>query len=223
MNALTKTVFGLLILLLVLASPGLTLATPSEAESRILLAENQTEPVEECCREEGERHMGPGGPGRGHRGEGMHHGGRGKGGMGHGMRGQGMHRGMHHGQGGQAAAECPQPRSTAKAPDEIFNRANPLETTPDNIEAGRLLYQLNVQPTCTMCHGRLGDGTGMMGGGLTPPPRNFTCKETMQAVPDGQLFWIIQNGSPGTGMPAFSDLSDEQIWKTILYVREFSQ
>jgi mono/diheme cytochrome c family protein len=87
---------------------------------------------------------------------------------------------------------------------------------------GRLLFELDAQPSCTACHGS-GDGLGMMSAGLTPPPRNFTCKETMETIPDGQLFWIIRNGSEGTGMPAFSDLSDEQIWRLILFVRSFAQ
>jgi len=44
----------------------------------------------------------------------------------------------------------------------------------------------------------------------------------MNALPDGQLFWVIQNGSPGTGMLAFKGLKDEQIWQIILYIRELA-
>lgn len=98
---------------------------------------------------------------------------------------------------------------------------NPLENTSENIEAGRVLFQLEVQPTCTMCHG-FGDGRGIMADTLMPPPRNFSCKETMKDIPDGQLFGIITNGSEGTGMPAFFDLDDDQIWKLILYIRTLS-
>jgi len=141
-------------------------------------------------------------------------------GMGH--RG-GMGRGMHHGGGQSGSAQCPQPRATVKAPDEFYNRTNPVENTPDNIEQGRLLFQLDAQPTCVMCHGSLGDGTGGFGVNLSPPPRNFTCKETMKDISDGQLFWIIQNGSPDTGMPPFQDLRDEQIWKLIIFIRSLTQ
>lgn len=116
-------------------------------------------------------------------------------------------------------AVCPQSRSTAKAPEKYYNQANPLENNVDNIEKGRLLYQLDVQPTCTMCHGLKGDGFGMMGAGMNPPPRNFSCSETMDSLPDGQLFWIIKNGSAGTGMPAFQDLNNKQIWQLILYIK----
>ncbi len=195
---------------------------------RQFLANNREEYEDEyegetCCRD-GERHHGMGRQGRGghHMGRGKgHHGGRGMGGMGHGMHHGGRH-GMHHGSGDETA-ECPQPRSTAQAPEPILNQANPLETSPDNIENGRLLFQLDAQPTCTTCHGPSGDGLGMMGGALTPPPRNFTCAQTMQSIPDGQLFWIIKNGSPGTGMPAFSNLSDEEVWKLVLHIRSLAR
>ncbi len=36
----------------------------------------------------------------------------------------------------------------------------------------------------------------------------------------GQLFWIIKNGSPGTGMLSFKGLKEEQIWQILLYVRQ---
>lgn len=137
-----------------------------------------------------------------------------RGGMGHqgGM-------GMHHGGGQAGSALCPQPRQTVQAPDEFYNLVNPLGNTADNIEKGRLLFSLDVQPTCVMCHGAQGDGTGGFGADMSPKPRNFTCAETMSPIPDGQLFWVIRNGSPDTGMPPFQDLRDEQIWQLILYIR----
>jgi mono/diheme cytochrome c family protein len=145
----------------------------------------------------------PGRKGRGHRG--------------------GMGRGMHHGGGDSGAAQCPQPRTTMKAPEELYNRTNPVENTPDNIERGRLLFQLDAQPTCVLCHGSQGDGTGGFGANLSPPPRNFTCSETMKDISDGQLFWIIRNGSPDTGMPPFQDLQDKQIWNLIRFIRSLAR
>ena len=44
----------------------------------------------------------------------------------------------------------------------------------------------------------------------------------MKELPDGQLFWIIRNGSQGTAMPAFKNLHDDQIWQLIHYLRHFS-
>ena len=55
-------------------------------------------------------------------------------------------------------------------------------------------------------HGDHGDGKGIMANRFAPPPRNFKCAETMRDVPDGQLYWIIKNGSDGTAMPATKSL-----------------
>jgi mono/diheme cytochrome c family protein len=45
----------------------------------------------------------------------------------------------------------------------------------------------------------------------------------MKDLPDGQLFWIIKNGSPGTGMMPFSTLPDEQVWQLIHYIRSLAK
>ena len=158
---------------------------------------------------------------RGGCGQGEHHMGCERGGKGH---HRGRHGMRHHGGSGpglDGEAICPQPRATAKAPESLYSITNPLENSPENVEKGRLLFQLDAQPSCTMCHGS-GDGLGMMAGDMTPPPRNFTCVETMEKIPDGQLFWIIKNGSPGTGMPPFESLADRQIWQLIHFIRQFS-
>ena len=52
-----------------------------------------------------------------------------------------------------------------------------------------------------------------------PTPRNFTCGMTIKDIPDGQLFWVIKNGSPGTGMMAFAGLPGEQVWQMIQNTR----
>lgn len=117
--------------------------------------------------------------------------------------------------------QCPQPRFTQQAPEEIYNLKNPLEPTPENLKKGQMLYQSRAKPMpCKHCHGMSGDGKGPMARGFDPPPRDFTCSATIKGVPDGQLFWIIKNGSPGTGMLAYKGLKDDQIWQILLYVRQ---
>ncbi|MGH8768890.1 MAG: c-type cytochrome [Burkholderiales bacterium] len=37
------------------------------------------------------------------------------------------------------------------------------------------------------------------------------------------MFWIIHNGSPGTSMPSFNALRDEQVWQVVLYLRELAR
>lgn len=145
-------------------------------------------------------------------------------GMHHGLRHRLHHHNLHHGQGFMGTGVCPQVRATAQAPEDIRQLKNPLPPTPENLAAGEGLFTTDAQPTaCKVCHGVTGNGLGMMAPGLNPPPRNFACKETMQEIPDGQLFWIIKNGSPGTGMPPFNGLADRQIWQIILHLRQFAK
>jgi mono/diheme cytochrome c family protein len=125
--------------------------------------------------------------------------------------------------GGQGAA-CVQPRSTAKAPDEFLSRTDPLPALSSTTQAGKALFLKTAQPVaCAMCHGEQGNGKGVMAAALVPPPRNFTCSAMMQDIPDGQLFWIIKNGSPGTGMMAFVGLQDEQVWQLVHYIRSLAK
>lgn len=124
---------------------------------------------------------------------------------------------------GLVFAECPQTRSTPTAPQEFLTMQNPLPLNGEILKAGEHLFQLQGKPiACKACHGVNGDGKAESGFESTPPPRNFSCAETMRALPDGQLFWIIRNGSPKTSMFAFPSLSDEQVWQLIHYIRQFS-
>lgn len=119
---------------------------------------------------------------------------------------------------------CIQPRKTVAAPAEALQMTNPLPDAPETIQSGKVLFLKTAQPmACAFCHGEKGDGKGMMGAGLVPPPRNFTCGEMMKDISDGQLYWIIKNGSPGTGMPPFASLPDEHVWQLIRYIRSLAK
>ncbi len=119
-----------------------------------------------------------------------------------------------------AWADCVQKRNTPQAPDNIFKQSNPLQATQDNISAGEKLYASGAKPlACVQCHGEKGNGDGKMAMGMNPKPRDFSCQAMMKDIPDGQLFWVVKNGSKGTGMMAFSALQDEQVWQIVAYIR----
>ena len=137
----------------------------------------------------------------------------------HGLRQYRQHD-MHHGMGHMGKGSCPQVRFTVPAPDEFLKLKNPLKPDSINLFVGESLFHTDAQPTaCKVCHGSTGNGMGMMAPGLNPPPRNFSCSETMKNISDGQLFWVVKNGSPSTGMTAYKSLTDEQVWQIILYLR----
>ncbi|MZH02302.1 MAG: c-type cytochrome [Nitrospinae bacterium] len=122
------------------------------------------------------------------------------------------------------AEECPQPRKTSTAPKEFLTKKNPLPLNEKNLKSAEKLFQEKATPiACKSCHGTTGNGAAESDFESTPSPRNFTCTQTMQKLPDGQLFWIIKNGSKNTSMFAFSDLSDHQIWQLIHYIRAFAK
>ena len=102
---------------------------------------------------------------------------------------------------------------------------NPLPATPEAIAKGKALFE--GKAFCRACHGP--DGRGILGpdiepGSLKGPlPRNFTDKDWQARRTDGELMWILKNGSPGTAMAPFIPLvvTEEEAWQLILYVRSF--
>lgn len=123
--------------------------------------------------------------------------------------------------------ECPQPRFTGRAPAEIYTLTNPLPASAETAAAGQRLYRGTSGGTaCATCHGVKGDGKGVLASQFAPPPRNFACAQTVKGIPDGQLFWIVKNGSPGTAMSAasaYGKFSDENIWQLVAYLRTFTK
>lgn len=81
---------------------------------------------------------------------------------------------------------------------------------------------------CLTCHGRDGKGLGgdIEPGTLKGPlPRDFTDQDWQAARTDGELLWILKNGSKGTAMAKFIPLvlTEEEAWQVLLYVRSFGQ
>lgn len=99
------------------------------------------------------------------------------------------------------------------------SKVNPLQSTGDNIEAGKKLYEQN----CASCHGLTGLGDGEAGKGLNPPPANIATFIKMPMATDSYLSWTIAEGGVpiGTAMPPFKDvLKEEQMWRIIIYLRK---
>jgi mono/diheme cytochrome c family protein len=121
------------------------------------------------------------------------------------------------------AGDCPQPRFTGSAPQEYLARRNPLAPDADTGQGARLYRGRGEGISCAKCHGEKGDGKGPMSHMFDPRPRNFQCAATVNGIPDGQLFWIIRHGSPGTSMPPHPDLSDDQVWQLVAYLRKLAR
>src|SRR5919198_2536210 len=92
-------------------------------------------------------------------------------------------------------------------------------TATGDVQAGKAIYERS----CVGCHGPTGQG-GRMAAMLAVPPRNLADQAYMGTRSDQQLFDVISQGGAATGlsaaMTAFgSQLSEQQIWDTVAYVR----
>ena len=118
------------------------------------------------------------------------------------------------------------PRVPADQRAEAKKTTSPLydkaEDAPAEIVAeGKALFE--GKGTCVNCHGKNGDGQGPAGKVLNPGPRNFTNCKFHKKRKDGELMWVIKNGSPGTGMVPLvpATINEEEAWKIIAYERSF--
>ena len=90
---------------------------------------------------------------------------------------------------------------------------NPLQPTPENLEAGKSLFATN----CAPCHGPTGTGDGTVAHLLKTKPKDLV-NGTSRQLPDGYLYGTIRDGS--ITMPAYADaLSMHERWQVVLFVR----
>ncbi len=112
--------------------------------------------------------------------------------------------------------------------EEVKTTAQPdSETLPnDDLAAGEMIYKKR----CISCHGDEGDGDGPAADRFQPKPRSFKKAEfkyrttPRNSLPtDDDLFRVISNGLPGTGMPDWADvLTKKQRRQVIKYIKTFS-
>jgi mono/diheme cytochrome c family protein len=119
--------------------------------------------------------------------------------------------------------EVLRPRVPAHAIEEARRWTNPFEPSEVNIEKGRAIFL--GKAFCATCHGRDGRGLGEIQGLRGKLPRDFTDRVWQSARSDGELFWILKNGSPGTDMAPFVPLvlTEEEAWQVLLFVRSLGK
>jgi mono/diheme cytochrome c family protein len=93
-----------------------------------------------------------------------------------------------------------------KVPDKQRVRENPFSGQPEAIAAGAKLFRHN----CTTCHGNEALGTKKY-------PNLHT--EQVRAATDGELEWLLKNGSMKNGMPSWSKLPEQQRWQIVAFLK----
>ncbi len=112
-----------------------------------------------------------------------------------------------------------QEKDTSKwvAPAEADGLINPIDVNEETLAEGSTIYKIN----CRSCHGRKGDGTGVEAADLSTPSTDFTIPASVEQS-DGSMFWKISEGRNDM-LPLKKDLSEEEIWMVINYIKTFSQ
>ena len=96
--------------------------------------------------------------------------------------------------------------------------------SPDLLARGKRLYDQQ----CAACHGLTGKGDGEAAYLLYPKPRDFTAARfaltsTWERVPtDEDLYRTISRGMPGSAMPSWGHLAEEERWGLVHYVKSFA-
>lgn len=99
------------------------------------------------------------------------------------------------------------------------------QPTLENIRKGKSLYE----QTCSYCHGLDGRGDGPASYSFITAPKDFTTgiykfrrTETGNVPTDWDLYESITKGIHGTSMIRWKDLSEEQRWQLVAYIKTFS-
>jgi mono/diheme cytochrome c family protein len=112
-------------------------------------------------------------------------------------------------------------RKTPIAPEAFLKMTNPVALTPEALEEAKGFYK----DKCIKCHAANGNGKASATKGMDVKPRDYTDKALMATIQDGQLFWIILNGSDPdtTEMEGYKKkFTEEQVWKLVHYIRSFA-
>ncbi|MFZ1746318.1 MAG: cytochrome c [Nitrospirales bacterium] len=104
-------------------------------------------------------------------------------------------------------------------PSHFLKMSNPVPFSSENLAEARHHFADH----CATCHANDGSGKTHMGPNFYPPVPDLR-DPAIQAMADGELFYIIHYGIRFTGMPAWGKgLPEEDLdsWKLVLLIRHF--
>ena len=122
------------------------------------------------------------------------------------------------------AATAPHWRATAWLMETARTRsikahAAEIKTPPGLDDPAKVVIGVeHYAAHCAVCHGAPGVPGGDIGRGLYPPPPDLA-----KAAPfysPAELFWVVKHGIKMTGMPAWSDHLDEELWATVAFLQK---
>lgn len=95
----------------------------------------------------------------------------------------------------------------SRVPQKDAARENPLASNSEATKAGERLFRQH----CAECHGEGGEGRN-------GKPDLLHSSHVADAT-QGQLYWLLTNGSLKNGMPSWSRLPEQQRWAIVNYLK----
>jgi len=96
-------------------------------------------------------------------------------------------------------------------------RATGITPPPDLADDARILGGTeHFAAHCASCHGAPGVPRGDLADHLYPKPADLT--NVARRYSPGELFWIVKNGIKMSGMPAWDDHGDDELWDTVAFM-----
>lgn len=96
---------------------------------------------------------------------------------------------------------------------------NPVPFVSGSVDAGKELYAAH----CSQCHGPKGYGDGELAPFLDPPAEDLRARH-VDVHSDGELFWWISHGIPGSEMPGVESITtEEERWQIVQFVRSIQR
>jgi len=92
--------------------------------------------------------------------------------------------------------------------------AAPASASAAEVRRGFCKYETH----CVACHGASAVARERWVSGMEPAPPYLL--DATQRWKPRELFWIAKNGIKMTGMPSWSDHSDEEIWATVAFLKK---
>jgi mono/diheme cytochrome c family protein len=102
-------------------------------------------------------------------------------------------------------------------PEEAHTRTNPKPRDTGALKEG----MEHFADHCALCHANDGSGDTEVGRALYPKVPDLR-KAATQSLSDGDLFYIIENGVPFTGMPAWGEAGKDDShgsWNLVQFIR----
>lgn len=111
-----------------------------------------------------------------------------------------------------ADRDVPAPYRGLDVPEETL-------ASPEARAEGRALFLRH----CALCHGEAADGRGERRAAMSPPATDFTSRRWRERADPRATFAAIREGVRGTPMPAWRQLSDEEVWRLVAYLLAVSE